>query len=57
MKFVRSKLVCPGTANVTMRADPSLHLVVFGMAIGFDDDRATGVVLRDPGHQLRVARQ
>ena len=47
----------PGATNVTMRADPRLHSIVFGLRVSADDDCPTSVVLGDSRQQLRVAVQ
>ena len=40
-----------------MRADPGAYSVFLGPAIGFDDNRAAGVVLSNFRHQLRILVQ
>src|SRR4029077_14145657 len=44
-------------ANMTMRADPGIHAIVWRIAISFDDDGTTGVVLSNFRHQLRILVQ
>ena len=57
MKSVRADLFATHIAYVAMCIDPGANFVVAGYAISFDDDRATGVVLGNSRHQLRVVLQ
>ena len=52
-----TNLFASGLANMTMRADPGIHAIVWRIAISFDDDGTTGVVLSNFRHQLRVLVQ
>jgi hypothetical protein len=42
---------------MTVCADPCINLIILYMAIGFNDEGATSMVLGDSSHQLRVALQ
>ena len=42
---------------MAMRADPGVYAIFIGVTVGFDDNRAAGVVLGDFRHQLRVVVQ
>ena len=45
-----ANLLVSATADVAMRADPGIYAVFLGLAIGFDHNRAAGVVFGDPRH-------
>ena len=38
-----ANLFVSSSAHVTMRADPGVHAIFFGPAIGFDDNCTTGM--------------
>jgi hypothetical protein len=40
-----------------MRADPGVHAIFFGPAIGFGDNCATSVIFGNLRHQLRIVVQ
>ncbi len=52
-----ANLLAANAAHVAVCTDPGANVVVVCVAISFDDDRATGVVLGDSRHQLRVVLQ
>src|SRR5207302_4144051 len=49
-----TNLFATGARNMAMRIDPGFNAVFFRFSIRSDYERATGVVLRNPGNQLRV---
>ena len=49
-----ANLFAPGMANVAMGADPGFQVILFCLAISFDNDRATRVVLSNSRHQLCI---
>ena len=52
-----ANLFLPTTTDVTMRANPGFYAIFIGLAVGFDDNRAAGVILGDFRHQLRIVIQ
>src|SRR5215472_11212904 len=45
--LLRANLLAANAAHVAVRTDPGANEVVACVAISFDDDRATGVILGD----------
>src|SRR5438046_6105374 len=53
-KLLGTNLFAPGARNMAMRVDPGFHAIFLRLSVGSDHERAAGVILRDPGDQLRV---
>src|SRR5438105_880705 len=53
-KLLRANLFAAGTRRVAMRVDPGFDTILLRVSIRTDHERATRVVLGDPGDELGV---
>jgi len=53
-KLLGTNLFAPGAGYVTVRVQPGFDPVLFRFSIRSDHERAAGMILGDPGDQLRI---